>query len=263
MISVQATFANLLEAVRRGETDAAARLLGAEVVAFLATPDQGLRAELTSLSDAAHVAVALASLGPCRLDVEAQATDGDQHWAEVTRTRRNEVETCLVGVHADPAGAATRLVWFRVGRVPDQAPADEVPAGDGRAAVDTYFHHLMHNRFAAATASFTDNCIYSHPPYRGMRDRVLCVGADALLDAFVNLRGESPVRQVVQTVVQSGRSVFVEGVVEGIPNGGTFAATARLGAGGRIERYVAFYAATRLAIPTERESRRRRVPSGR
>ena len=47
---------------------------------------------------------------------------------------------------------------------------------------------------------------------------------------------------------QSGDRVFVEGVIEGIPDGGTFFSTAQISPQGEIARYVAFYSATR--IPT-------------
>jgi hypothetical protein len=40
--------------------------------------------------------------------------------------------------------------------------------------------------------------------------------------------------------------VFVEGIIEGIPNGGTFFATGQMSPEGEIARYVAFYSATRI-----------------
>ncbi len=40
--------------------------------------------------------------------------------------------------------------------------------------------------------------------------------------------------------------MFVEGVIEGIPDGGTFFSTAQITPEGEIARYVAFYSATRI-----------------
>jgi hypothetical protein len=45
---------------------------------------------------------------------------------------------------------------------------------------------------------------------------------------------------------QRGNRVFVEGAIEGIPNGGSFFSTAELSAEGEIARYVAFYSARRI-----------------
>jgi hypothetical protein len=43
--------------------------------------------------------------------------------------------------------------------------------------------------------------------------------------------------------------VFIEGVIEGIPDGGTFFSTAQISPHGEIARYVAFYAARRIPSP--------------
>jgi hypothetical protein len=61
-------------------------------------------------------------------------------------------------------------------------------------------------------------------------------------------RGPSPARQIIVALWQQGDRVFVEGVIEGIPDGGTFFSTAQITAEGEIARYVAFYSATRIPM---------------
>jgi hypothetical protein len=46
---------------------------------------------------------------------------------------------------------------------------------------------------------------------------------------------------------QSGDKVFLEGVVEGIPNGGSFVGIGETTTSGEIKGYVAFYSAARSA----------------
>jgi hypothetical protein len=45
---------------------------------------------------------------------------------------------------------------------------------------------------------------------------------------------------------QSGERVFIEGMVEGIPDGGSFFSTAEISPHGEIARYVAFYSTRRI-----------------
>ena len=86
----------------------------------------------------------------------------------------------------------------------------------------------MSSRFREAASHFTLDTIYSHPPYAGGRQRVLFRGREALRRGFVIERGPSPARQVITGFWQRGARVFVEGVIEGIPDGGTFFSTAQI-----------------------------------
>ena len=104
----------------------------------------------------------------------------------------------------------------------------------------------MSSRFGDAASHFTAETIYSHPPYAGGRERVLYRGRDALARGFVTDRGASPARQIISALWQRGSRVFIEGVIEGIPRGGSFFSTAQLSAEGKIARYVAFYSARRI-----------------
>ena len=138
----------------------------------------------------------------------------------------------------------SRLVWLRAPLVPAREAADAAP--DGRPILERYFADLMSSRFREAAAHFSVDAIYSHPPYAGGTERVLFEGREALWRGFAVERGPSPVQQIITGFWQQGDRVFVEGVIEGIPDGGTFFSTAQISADGEIARYVAFYSATRI-----------------
>ncbi|MBV8219653.1 MAG: hypothetical protein JO325_14400 [Solirubrobacterales bacterium] len=154
----------------------------------------------------------------------------------------------------DTAGAASRLVWLRAPLDPAGQANTENAAPDGRPILERYFADLMSSRFRDAALHFAGDTIYSHPPYAGGNERVLYRGREALERGFVTDRGPSPVRQIISGLWQQGNRVFVEGVVEGIPHGGSFFATAQLSAEGKIARYVAFYSARRIPGALSRES---------
>jgi hypothetical protein len=250
------------------------------VEAWLADPDQGRRAEIDAVSGCDAVASALERMGPTTPELEAVITResiSDQHlcWAEVTRRGPDARgagadETCLIGTTADHTGAVGRLVLFRAPAAPQAAHAPSgAPAGATPAVADTagmtpavadtagvtpaarpiverYFDDLMNSRFEAAAGRFTADTIYSHPPYRSGADWVLFRGQDALLDGWLKLRGPSPARQLVTGVWQVDDRFFIEGVVEGIPAGGSFFSTGQLNPQGEIVRYVAFYSSRRI-----------------
>jgi hypothetical protein len=104
----------------------------------------------------------------------------------------------------------------------------------------------MDSRFHEAAGRFTADTIYSHPPYGAGTSRVLFRGRAALRRGFVIQRGPTSACQVITALWQRHRRVFVEGVIEGIPDGGTFFSTAEITSTGEIARYVAFYCAQRI-----------------
>ena len=53
-------------------------------------------------------------------------------------------------------------------------------------------------------------------------------------------------RQVITALWQRHGRVFVEGVIEGIADGGSFFSTAEVTSVGEIARYVAFYSVRRI-----------------
>jgi hypothetical protein len=61
------------------------------------------------------------------------------------------------------------------------------------------------------------------------------------------VRPRSTVRQVVVNCLQAGRDGFVEGVAEGIPDGGSFVSGFALDENGLIERSVTVYTVSRIA----------------
>ena len=239
-------------------------VLAPDVWAWMSSPEQGLAAAIESVRGANDTANALASLAPSSITVVGAVHSDDACWVEVTRAGDGEPETCIAGLTYDGAGAVARLVWLRAPLVPvhgRDAPrlpaatggdlstgADDPPARaqDGRPILERYFADLVSSSFTAAAAHFTVDTIYSHPPYGGGTERVLYSGREALVRGFVTDRGPSPVRQVITGLWQRGGRMFVEGVIEGIPNGGTFFSTAQLSPDGEIARYVAFYSARRI-----------------
>jgi hypothetical protein len=230
----------------QGSPRAVAGALAPDVRAWLASPQQGVSAAIESVTGAEAAADALARLGPSSFEVVASVTQDDACWAEIIRRGDGGAETCIVGLTREPAGEVSRLVWLRAPLAParDTDVADAPP--DGRPILERYFADLMSSHFREAASHFTADAIYSHPPYAGGTARVLYEGREALWRGFAVDRGPSPVQQIITGFWQRGDRVFVEGVIEGIPNGGTFFSTAQITAGGEIARYVAFYSATRI-----------------
>jgi ketosteroid isomerase-like protein len=234
-------------AVAEGSSRSLGGVVAPDVQTWVASPEQGLTAAVESASGAEETAEALARLAPCRLTVLAAVAPGQACWAEITRRSGDEAETCIAGLTYDGAGAVSRLVWLRAPLV----PAPEVEGGtfpaEARPILESYFADLMTSDFRGAAAHFTVDTVYSHPPYAGGTERVLFRGREALWRGFVTERGPSPARQVITNFWQRGGRVFVEGVVEGIRDGGTFFVTAQISPDGEIARYVAFYSARRIS----------------
>ena len=232
--------------------------LAPEVQTWLASPSQGLMAGIDSVHGAEATIDALARLAPSGLTVVGAVASEDACWAEIARRGEGEPETCLAGLTYGATGQVTRLVWLRAplvaGGEVDGAAREVDGAGgasggrtpDGRTILETYFADLTNSRFREAAGNFTVDTLYSHPPYAGGTERVLFDGREALWRGFVELRGPSPVRQIITGFWQQGERVFIEGVIEGIPNGGTFFATGQISAEGEIARYVAFYSSQRV-----------------
>jgi hypothetical protein len=220
--------------------------LAPDAQAWFASPEQGLSAAIESAAGAGATRAALTALAPSSLEVAASVASDNACWAEVVRRGDGGAETCIVGLTSGPAGEISRLVWLRGPIVPARVLDVPDPAPNARPILERYFGDLMSSDFHAAAAHFTADTIYSHPPYAGGTERVLFEGREALRRGFEVERGPSPARQIITGLWQRGDRVFVEGVIEGIPNGGTFFSTAQITAGGEITRYVAFYSATRI-----------------
>jgi hypothetical protein len=230
--------------------------LAPDVRAWLASPEQGLKAGIDSVHGVEGTIDALALLAPSGLTVVGAVATEDACWAEIERRGEGEPETCLACLTYGATGQVTRLVWLRTPLVPGRhvsgagassgGQTSDGRRSDGRAILERYFADLTNSRFREAAGNFTVDTLYSHPPYGGGTERVLFDGREALWRGFVELRGPSPVRQIITGCWQRGERVFVEGVIEGIPNGGTFFATGQINPEGEIARYVAFYSARRI-----------------
>jgi hypothetical protein len=248
-LPLSVAFGNAL-AVAEGSRRSPGAWLAADVQAWFASPEQGLVAGIEPLRGPDAVTDALGRLAPSALSVAGVVSADDVCWAEITRRGdREPAETCVVGLTFDADGAVSRLVWLRAPLVPMGTGEEEADAPDGRPILKRYLAELMRSNFAEAAAQFSTDAIYSHPPYAGGTERVLYQGRGALAHGFVTDRGPSPARQVITHHSQRAGRVFVEGVVEGIPNGGTFFSTGHITPRGEIARYVAFYSARR--IPAE------------
>ena len=233
-------------ALAEGSGPSSASCLAPDVQTWLASPEQGLSAATESVRGADATAGALARLGPSRLTVAATVAGEHARWAELARCGDGDPETCLVGLTHDAVGRVSRLVWLRAPLVPAAEIDVDAVAPDGRAVLERYFADLMRSRFGEAAAHFTTDAIYSHPPYGARTARVLFRGREALRRGFVTERGPTPARQVITALWQRQARVFIEGVVEGIADGGTFFSTAQITPAGEIARYVAFYSAARV-----------------
>jgi hypothetical protein len=103
--------------------------------------------------------------------------------------------------------------------------------------IERYFEALNDARFADAAASFSENCVYVHPPYRPGEPLAIFNGRDELAAQWPAKRGSGRVETRIERCVQSGNHAFVEGVAAG----GSFLSSVVLATDGLISRYVAFY----------------------
>jgi hypothetical protein len=246
-------------ALAGGRARAAGPCLAADVQAWFASPQQGLSAAVETPNGADDAAGALARLAPSSLRIVASLAAERTCWAEIIRLADREHETCIAGLTCNDDGDVSRLVWLRAPLVPASGLAADAAVPDGRPVIEAYFADLMRSKFRAASAHFTADTIYSHPPYGAGTERVLVRGRDALWRAFATERGTTPARQIITGYWQRQCRVFIEGVVEGIPHGGTFVSTAEITSEGEIARYVAFYCATRIPPGGHRSPARERA----
>ena len=153
----------------------------------------------------------------------------------------------VASIQLDGEGAIVRCLCLHGPPVePPDEPPRAPPPGAARTTLDRYFARLIASDFAGAAACFSSDCLYSHPPYRPGSPRVEFRGRDRLREGFEE-RGPRPARPAIVRCVQRGADCFIEGVVDGIPDGGSFVSSATLDGDGLVHRYVAFYTQSRIA----------------
>jgi hypothetical protein len=154
--------------------------------------------------------------------------------------------TFVAGFRLGPEGRIERYLAYACDPVALPPRDDAAETGDARAAIERYFHALDAGRFEEAANQFSEDVMYSHPPYRhtGITSnrRVVFNGRAELLAAFRE-RGKADFHHRVLEFIQRGPNALFELVVEGLPDGRTGGSICSLSLddGGRIRRYVAFY----------------------
>ena len=152
----------------------------------------------------------------------------------------------VVSIQLDADGLISRYLTFRCAPTEDAAgTAMDNPSGaDAQAQIAAYFHELESGNFDAAKLYFSEDCLYSHPPYSHGSPRVEFRGHEQLLAGFER-RGNQPKQHFVPVSIQRGPHLLIEGYVwldGSTPNGGTesFISSATLAPDGRLKRYLAY-----------------------
>ena len=164
--------------------------------------------------------------------------------------RLAEGATFVAALQIDADRKIARCLSFHCPAVepsPSWSATAPQPPGSARAVLDRYFESLSAGRFEDACACFSQDCLYSHPPYSAGAARAEFHGRAELLAGFENVRGVRPSRLTrIVCCVQNGSVCFIEGVVDGDPPGGSFVSSVALDSDGLIRRYVAFYSNSRV-----------------
>ena len=180
-----------------------------------------------------------------RPEVLVQLDDGPNCLVEgrLTGDSDGRPETFAASLQRDRAGAITRCLLYRTPLVEPSRTwdGDSLPSpGSARTVLDAYFEHLGHGRFEEAAECFSEDCLYSHPPYAPGAGRAEFRGRAELLAGFVR-RGYRSYTYGFAVVLQRGLDCILEGTASGTALGGSFLSSLSLDADGRIHRYATFY----------------------
>lgn len=247
MTGVRAGSANAAEKLLAFAIGARAEVpLSADAVVTCGDGDRGAGAPQTIASGRAAGASALRALEVSSATVLAAVTGPDDGFVEAT----TEGGSIALSAQLDNRGAVRRALVLHAGSCGGAGPPrwEDVagPAPNALDILDRYFAHLSAARFADAVDCFADECLYSHPPYAPGMPRAVFRGQAALLDGFERLRGPRPGRVAVTASAQCGADCFTEGVMEGVPDGGSFLSSVTVSSDGRIGRLAAWYTAPRV-----------------
>jgi hypothetical protein len=183
--------------------------------------------------------LARGAFGNGRPEFLVRLDDGANRLLEGRLAGEGGDETVAASLQLDRTGAITRGLLFRTPLVapsPTWDVEDDAAPGDARAVLDTYFEQLGHGRFEEAANCFSDDCLYSHPPYAPGGGRAEFRGRDELLAGFVR-RGYKAYEYAFAVTLQRGSECMLEGTA----GGGSFVSSLTLDEDGRIHRYAAFY----------------------
>jgi hypothetical protein len=185
------------------------------------------------------------ALGPGRPEILVSLDDGASGLLEgrLVGEAGDPLATFAASLQLDGAGSITRCLLFRTPFVepsPTWGAGSDASPADARAALDTYFEHLEHGRFEAAANCFSEDCLYSHPPYAPGAGRAEFRGRAELLAGFVR-RGNRPYEHTLAVTLQRGQECMIEGTATGTALGGSFVSSLSLDGEGLIRRYAAFY----------------------
>jgi hypothetical protein len=163
---------------------------------------------------------------------------------------REAFATFVAALQIDDSGAVARCLAFHCPPVepsPTWGPREPARGDGARSLLERYFECLTAGDFEGACECFSEDCLYSHPPYSAGAERAEFRGRAALLAGFANVRGARPTRLPrIVCCVQDGSDCFIEGVVDGDPPRGSFLSSVSLDGDGLIRRYVAFYSDSRV-----------------
>lgn len=191
---------------------------------------------------------------PLRHDPVLCVTHGRCCMVEGLMRRRDSGEATITYVAGFRVGTEgiERYLAYATETVAPPPRTDGRKTGDARKAIDAYFDALDKGRFQEAADQFSEDVMYSHPPYRhtGITSnrRVVFSSREVLLAAFRE-RGKTEFRHSILEFIQRGPNAIFELVVQDLPGGGTGGSICSVGLDdeGRIKRYVANY--TEPAVP--------------
>lgn len=140
-----------------------------------------------------------------------------------------------------------RAIVFRTPAVEDNAgtQGENVAGVDIQQQIEGYFHELESAQFETATAFFSAEGLYLHPPYfPGETPRPTFRGTVELLAGFEK-RGAQDLLHFIDVSIQRGPFLMLEGhtLIDGTPEEptGSYISSATVDGEGRILRYLAFY----------------------